>query len=46
MKPGWTKAVVGFAHASVSKKSGGKWLYVRDAWNSNKPSAPAATTGT
>ena len=29
---------------SVSKKVGGKWLYVRDAWNSNGPAAPAATT--
>lgn len=28
---------------SVSKKVGGKWLYVRDAWNSNGP-AVAATT--
>lgn len=29
---------------SVSKKVGGKWLYVRDAWNSNGPATPAATT--
>ena len=29
---------------SVSKKVNGKWLYVRDAWNSNGPAAPAATT--
>jgi len=27
---------------SVSRKVGGKWLYVRDAWNSDKPAAPAA----
>ena len=27
---------------SVSKKVGGKWLYVRDSWNSEKPPAPAA----
>jgi len=27
---------------SVSRKVKGKWLYVRDAWNSNKPVAPAA----
>lgn len=29
---------------SVSKKVNGKWLYVRDTWNSNGPAAPAATT--
>ena len=29
---------------SVSRKVGGKWLYVRDSWNSNGPAAPAATT--
>ena len=29
---------------SVSKKVNGKWLYVRDAWNSNGPAAPPATT--
>lgn len=27
---------------SVSRKVNGKWLYVRDAWNSNGPAAPAA----
>ena len=27
---------------SVSKKVKGKWLYVRDTWNSNKPGAAAA----
>jgi ketosteroid isomerase-like protein len=27
---------------SVSRKVGGKWLYVRDSWNSDKPAAPAA----
>ena len=27
---------------SVSRKVGGKWLYVRDAWNSSKPAAPSA----
>jgi ketosteroid isomerase-like protein len=26
---------------SVSRKVGGKWLYVRDSWNSEKPAAPA-----
>ena len=30
---------------SVSRNVGGKWLYLRDAWNSNKPGAPAAATG-
>jgi hypothetical protein len=29
---------------SVSRKVGGKWLYVRDSWNSNGPATPAATT--
>jgi hypothetical protein len=29
---------------SVSRKVGGKWLYVRDSWNSNGPAAPTATT--
>lgn len=27
---------------SVSRKVGGKWLYVRDSYNSDKPAAPAA----
>ncbi len=27
---------------SVSRRVGGKWLYVRDSWNSDKPAAPAA----
>jgi len=31
---------------SVSKKVGGKWLYVRDSWNSDKPAAPAAAAVT
>ena len=31
---------------SVSKKAGGKWLYVRDSWNSDKPAAPAAAAVT
>lgn len=26
---------------SVSRKVDGKWLYVRDTWNSDKPTAPA-----
>ncbi|HLQ11674.1 MAG TPA: DUF4440 domain-containing protein [Steroidobacteraceae bacterium] len=26
---------------SVSRKVSGKWLYVRDSWNSNGPQAPA-----
>jgi len=29
---------------SVSRKVRGKWLYGRDAWNSDKPAAPAAAT--
>jgi len=29
---------------SVSRKVGGKWLYVRDSWNSDKPAAPAASS--
>jgi ketosteroid isomerase-like protein len=29
---------------SVSRKVGGKWLYVRDSWNSNGPARPTATT--
>ena len=29
---------------SVSRKVGKNWLYVRDAWNSNGPAAPPATT--
>lgn len=27
---------------SVSRRAGGKWLYVRDTWNSDRPAAPAA----
>jgi ketosteroid isomerase-like protein len=27
---------------SVSRKVAGKWLYVRDAWDSNQPAAPTA----
>ena len=27
---------------SVSSKKGGKWLYIRDTWNSDGPPAPAA----
>lgn len=27
---------------SVSRQVDGKWLYVRDAWNSDRPAAPAA----
>jgi len=30
---------------SVSKKVGGKWLYVRDAWNSDQPGIPAPAGG-
>lgn len=34
------------AHAgkflTVYKKSGGKWLILRDTWNSDAPSAPAS----
>jgi uncharacterized protein (TIGR02246 family) len=29
-------------YLSVSKKSDGKWRYVRDTWNSDGPSAPPA----
>ena len=28
-------------YLSVSVKKGGKWLYVRDMWNSDVPPAPA-----
>jgi ketosteroid isomerase-like protein len=31
---------------SVSVKKDGKWLYVRDIWNSDNPPAPAASTAT
>jgi len=31
---------------SVARKVGGKWLYVRDSWNSDKPAAPAAAAAT
>ena len=27
---------------SVSRKQGGKWLYIRDTWNADAPPAPAA----
>ena len=27
---------------SVSRKKGGKWLYIRDTWNADAPPAPAA----
>jgi hypothetical protein len=27
---------------SVSRKKDGKWLYIRDTWNSDAPPAPAA----
>ena len=27
---------------SVSRKQGGKWLYIRDTWNADAPIAPAA----
>lgn len=30
-------------YLSVSVKKGGKWLYVRDIWNSDGPPAPAAS---
>jgi ketosteroid isomerase-like protein len=29
-------------YLSVSRKIGGKWMYIRDAWNSDGPPAPAA----
>ena len=29
-------------YLSVSMKKGGKWVYVRDTWNSDGPPAPAA----
>jgi len=28
---------------SVSRKQGGKWLYIRDTWNADAPPAPPAT---
>jgi ketosteroid isomerase-like protein len=31
-------------YLSVSMKQGGKWLYVRDTWNSDGPPAPAEST--
>jgi hypothetical protein len=27
---------------SVSRKKDGKWLYLRDTWNADAPSAPSA----
>ncbi len=30
-------------YLSVSKKTGGKWLYLRDTWNADASPAPAAT---
>ncbi|MGH7681727.1 MAG: YybH family protein [Candidatus Eiseniibacteriota bacterium] len=30
---------------SVSKKADGKWFYVRDVWDSDKPAAPATSGG-
>jgi ketosteroid isomerase-like protein len=30
---------------SVSKKKAGKWLYVRDSWDSSNPTPPATTGG-
>jgi ketosteroid isomerase-like protein len=35
------KVVDSGKYLSVSVKKGGKWLYVRDTWNSDGPSAPA-----
>lgn len=32
-------------YLSVHHKIGGKWLYIRDTWNSDKPVAPAAPAG-
>ncbi len=29
-------------YLSVSRKKDGKWLYIRDTWNSDSPAAPAA----
>jgi hypothetical protein len=29
-------------YLSVSKRIGGKWLYVRDTWNSDAPAAAPA----
>lgn len=33
-------------YLSVSTKKDGKWLYVRDTWNSDRPPAPAAAMPT
>jgi len=27
---------------SVARKSNGKWLYIRDMWNSDRPAPPPA----
>jgi ketosteroid isomerase-like protein len=35
------KVVDAGKYLSVSHKKGGKWLYVRDTWNSDGPQAPA-----
>ena len=35
------KVVDAGKYLSVSQKKGGKWLYVRDTWNSDGPQAPA-----
>ena len=32
-------------YLSVHHKINGKWLYIRDTWNSDKPAAPAAPAG-
>lgn len=29
-------------YLSISRRQGGKWLYVRDTWNADAPPAPAA----
>jgi ketosteroid isomerase-like protein len=41
------KVVEAGKYLSVSKKVGGKWLYVRDTWNADgAPAAPAPAPGT
>ena len=42
MKDKTGKVVDSGWYFSVSKKTAGKWLYVRDAWDSNNPTPPAS----
>jgi ketosteroid isomerase-like protein len=38
------KVVDAGKYLSVSQKKGGKWLYIRDTWNSDGPQAPAESS--